>query len=89
MHTLAEVAPQLTALNINHVYRVTDAGMAAVARLTRLQALNVTKCKKLTDAAMGEVARLTRLQSLKLSECELITNSGALFVTRSQLGLSV
>ena len=41
--TLARVAPQLTALNISHVYRVTNAGVAAIAQMTRLEALAITR----------------------------------------------
>jgi hypothetical protein len=40
---LAKVAPQLTALNISHVYRVTNAGVAAVAQMTRLETLAITR----------------------------------------------
>lgn len=43
LHTLAKVVPQLRALNISHVYRVTNAGVAAVAQLTRLETLAVTR----------------------------------------------
>jgi hypothetical protein len=43
LSTLANVAPQLTALNISHVYRVTNAGVATVARMTRLESLAVTR----------------------------------------------
>lgn len=40
---LAKVAPQLTALNMSHVYRVTNAGMGAVASMRRLESLAVTR----------------------------------------------
>ena len=43
LSTLAKVAPQLTALNISHVYRVTNAGIAAVAQMTRLETLAITR----------------------------------------------
>jgi hypothetical protein len=50
LSTLAKVAPQLTALNISHVYRVTNAGVAAVAQMTRLETLAITR-QALQDVA--------------------------------------
>jgi len=45
LEALVAALPQLTALNLKYIYRITDAGIATVARLTALEALNVTKCK--------------------------------------------
>lgn len=78
LEALMAALPQLTALNLKYIYRITDAGIATVARLTALEKLNVTKCKKLTDAAMTDIATFGQLRALKVSECELIGDAGAL-----------
>lgn len=61
-----EALPDLRRLGISAA-RVTDAGMAYLARLTNLTALVLHPRSGVTDAGMAHLARLPRLQTLQLS----------------------
>ena len=68
----------LTVLNINGNYRVTEKGLKVIAqRLPNLEVLEIseTGC---TDLALHHIGRgLTKLKRLNLSRCHQISNSGA------------
>eukprot|EP00854_Cymbomonas_tetramitiformis_P016151 gene16151-19160_t len=60
----------LTSLNLYWCGLVTDAGLHAISRLTKLTDLNLGRCDRLTDAGVVALSALTKLSSLNLYACE-------------------
>jgi hypothetical protein len=56
----------LTSLSLQNASMVSDAGCAAIARITSLRALNLKNCPALTDDSLAALAPLQRLCHLRL-----------------------
>ena len=52
----------LEELFIDRAYAVTDAGMGALSKLTRLTAVQLHETRGLTDAGLSQLAALTGLE---------------------------
>ena len=66
----------LKSLYLSMCDRITDAGLAHLARLTGLTSLDLSYCSHITDAGLAHLARLTGLTSLDLTGCKRITDAG-------------
>lgn len=56
--------------------KVTNAGLAMLAGLTKLTSLNLSTCIPLTDDAMLTIGKFTDLECLDLSNCNRLTGTG-------------
>ena len=63
-------------LKLYHCRYITDAGLAHLKGLTKLEQLNVRDCDKLTDAGLAHLKGLTKLERLNISWCDNITGAG-------------
>jgi hypothetical protein len=64
---------------------VTDAGVAAVARLPALRSLELPNCWRVTDAGAASLASVTGLCALDMSYCWKLTDAGAAALAASPL----
>jgi hypothetical protein len=71
--TLAKVAPNLVALNIEKSPAITDKGIAALKGLSNLEHLGISHAS-LSDKAVNEISSMGQLQSLSLTLAQLDDN---------------
>lgn len=61
----------LTSLSIQKCCSLTDKGIEAITKLTRLETLHMKKCRLLTDNILLYIGKLTRLRTLTMSPSPL------------------
>jgi hypothetical protein len=74
---------QLTSLNIDWCWLVTDSGVSHLAACKQLQSLRMSGCKYLTDNIAQSLSRCKLLKELILEECTGITDNAIRALVKS------
>lgn len=76
LRAIGATAPFLRWLSLRNCDRLTDTGVAALSRLTRLESLDLRGCLQVTDAAIDHLTSMTELARLDLTNCGQLTDRG-------------
>ena len=66
--------PQLDHLSLGHSRRITDRGLADVARMSTLRSLGLLNCDRITSKGLAHLAGMVSLRRLDLRGCDGITD---------------
>ena len=58
--------PFLSSINLQNSFGVSDAGLAAVAKLSSLCSLNLKGCREISDVGLAALEPLSRLTFLRI-----------------------
>jgi len=72
---IATGLPRLELLDVYACRRISDEGLKAIARLSKLQSLNISYCSNVTDTGMEAIlSGLSHLRFLNFHDCERISS---------------
>jgi len=64
-------------LVIGHMETLTDADLAAIAKLPKLKSLRIANCLNITDAGVAQLQQLPQLKALDIMACDRVTFAAA------------
>jgi hypothetical protein len=68
--------PKLDTLCLGYSNKITDSGLAHVAKMDTIHCLIVRGCPRITDAGMGHLAQMKNLPDLAVMGCPGVTDAG-------------
>ena len=75
----------LTSINLNNCYQITDDGLEHLASLKNLISIELSRCYQITDKGLRELILIENLTSIDLSGCQSISLNWRKNMTHDEL----